>query len=69
MFVTGNHFQPSLMYEGNDGAYPNEAHFWCSTIRYALGLTHINPTRLERLDGDEHSSLIKTFVNYGRKKL
>jgi hypothetical protein len=48
----------SLKFAGYDGAYPGEAH----------SLSHKYSTRLESLARDKHSSLLRTFVNYGRKK-
>jgi len=32
------------------------------------GVTHNHYTRLEKLARDKHSSLLRTFVNYGHKK-
>jgi hypothetical protein len=32
LFVPGKPFQPSLMFAGKAGAYPNEAPFRCSTL-------------------------------------
>ncbi len=34
----------------------------------APGLTHKHQNRLRRLVGEKHSSLLRTFVNYGHKK-
>jgi hypothetical protein len=51
------------------GAYPSEALFRCFTVGMTpLGLTHKHSTRLERLDRDKHSSLLRKSVNYSRKK-
>ncbi len=50
------------------GAYPSETPFRCPTLRQAPGLTHKQQTSLERLATDKHSSLLRTFVNYVRKK-
>jgi hypothetical protein len=33
-----------------------------------LDLAHKHKTRLAKLARDKHSSLLRTFVNYGRKK-
>ncbi len=60
-------FQPSLMFAGNDRAFPIEAPFRCSTLGQAPGLAHKHQTMLERLATDKHSSLLRIFVNYGRK--
>ncbi len=40
----------------------------CSNLWLAPGLIHKHYTRLERPARDKHSSLVQTFVNYGRKK-
>ncbi len=40
----------------------------CYKTFYGSGLTRNYQTRLERLAGDEHSSFLCKFVNYGRKK-
>jgi hypothetical protein len=40
MFVLGKHFQPSLMFVGKAGVYPNGAPFKYSTLGYAPGLAH-----------------------------
>ncbi len=42
--------------------------FGSSTLGQAPGLTHKHQNRLERLGKDKHSSLVRKFVNYGRKK-
>ncbi len=39
-----------------------------SPLGQALGLTHKHLTRLERLARDKPSSLLRIFINYGRKK-
>jgi hypothetical protein len=39
-FVPGKAFQPSVMFAGMARAYPSEAHFRCSTLRQASGLSH-----------------------------
>jgi hypothetical protein len=48
------------MFAGKAGAYPSEASFRCSTLGHWTGL--------ERLARDKHSSLLRKFVNCGRKK-
>ncbi len=55
------------MFEGKARVYPGEALFRSSTLGYAPGLTHKYYTELEWLAKDKHSSILKTFVNYGRK--
>jgi hypothetical protein len=52
------------MFVGKAGAYPIE-----EPLRYSTpGLAHKQQTSLESLARDKHSSLIRTFVNYGGKK-
>ncbi len=53
MFLLDKPFQPSLMFAGMAGAYKSEVPFRCSTS----------------LGKDKHVSLLRKFVNYGRKKL
>jgi hypothetical protein len=67
-FVPVKSFQPSLMFAGKAGAYPCEAHFRCSTLGYAPGLTHKHKTRLQRLARDKYSSLLSKGVTNNRKK-
>ncbi len=57
VLVPGKPFQPSLM-------SANKAR--CFT-RVGSGLNQKHYTRLERLNRDKHSSLLRTLVNYGRK--
>ena len=52
----------------NAGAYQSVTPLGCSTLGQALGPTHKHQTRLERLARDERSSLLRIFVNDGRKK-
>ncbi len=68
MFVPGKTPQPSVMFAGKAGDYLSEAPFKRSALRYAPGLTNKHYTRLERLAGDKHSSLLRESVNYDRKK-
>ncbi len=63
MFVPGKSFKPSLMFVDKAGVYPSEA-----TSRIGTGLTHKHKTRMEKFARDEHSSLLRTFVNYRHKK-
>jgi hypothetical protein len=53
VFVPGKPFQPGLVFAGEARNLNG------GTLRY---------TRLVRLTRDEHSSLLRTFVNYDRKK-
>ncbi len=39
-----------------------------STLGYAPGLAHKHYTRLERLARDKQCSLLRKYINYGRKK-
>ncbi len=56
------------MFVGKAGAYPIEEPFRFSTLGQAPGFAHKQYTRLERLVGEKHSSLLQKFVSYGRKK-
>ncbi len=56
-------FQPSLMFESEA-----RASFRHSTLRQAPGFICKHQTRLEWPARDKHSSLLRKFVNYGRKK-
>ncbi len=70
MFVPARAFQPSLMFVSMAGAYPCEDLFRCSTLEWTPGLTHKhNRTGLERPVRDKHTSLLRTIVNYRRKKV
>ncbi len=59
MFVPGKPFQPSLRLSDKAD----------STLEQAPGVTLKFLTRLERLAWGKHYSLLRTFVNYGLKKL
>jgi hypothetical protein len=50
------------------GAYPSEAPFRYSPLGQAASLAHKHYPRLEMLARVIHSSLLRKFVNYGRKK-
>ncbi len=67
MFVTGKPFQPGLIFLSKVVAYTSEAPFRCYT-RVGCCLTGDHQTRLKRLASDKHSSLLRTFVNYGSTK-
>ncbi len=47
---------------------PSEAPFGCSPLGKGPGLNHKHYLSLIRLSRDKHSSLLRTFANYGRKK-
>ncbi len=49
VFVPNKPLQPSLIFSGKARVYPSEAHFRCSTLGQAPGLTHKYQTRLEGL--------------------
>ncbi len=68
MFVTGKPFQPSLIFVGKARNFPySGVHFKCST-HVGSSLIHKHWTILEGIATDKPSSLLRTFVNYGRKK-
>jgi hypothetical protein len=56
------------MLMGKAGDYFRETTFRCSTLGKAPGLTQYDKKRLERFDGDKHSSLSRTIISYDRKK-
>ncbi len=61
--------KPTLMFVGKARSLPQSgAHERCITLVGSV-LNHNNQTRLERPARDQHSSLLRTFVNYGRKKV
>ncbi len=68
MFILGKLFQPSLMFVGKASCLPlsggHEGYF----TQVGSGLTCKHYTRLEKFASDKHSSLLRKFVNYGRKK-
>jgi hypothetical protein len=66
--VPGKPFQCSLMFASKAEAYLSETPFLCST-RVGCGLTCKHYARLERLARDKNSSLFRSFVKYGFKKL
>ncbi len=56
------------MFGSKAGAYPSEAPFRFFTLVWAPGLTNKYLTRLERFAKDKHSTLLRIFKNYDRKK-
>ncbi len=50
------------------GAYPRVQNLKVSSIGVGSCFTNKYQTRLERLSRDKHSGLLRTFVNYVRKK-
>ncbi len=68
MFVRGGLFQPKLTFVGKARSLPHYgAGERCFTQIYYI-LTCKHSTRLEKPAKDKHPSLIRTFINYGRKK-
>ncbi len=63
MFVPGNPFQPSRIFERKAVVCSSKTPIW-----KALNLIYEHQTRLELLPGYKHSSLLLTVVNYGCKK-
>ncbi len=59
MFVPGKLFQNSLMFEGNDGAYPREEHLKVASLRVGFGLILEHKTRLEKLARDKLTKIRK----------
>jgi hypothetical protein len=68
MFVHGKLFHPCLMFVSKVVAYMSGAPEMNPTLGQAPSPTHKYLTRLERLACDKPTSLLRTFVNYGRKK-
>ncbi len=66
MFVPGKPFQPILMFVGEARSLPKSGAPEGSFTRVGSGLTRKYWTRVERLARDKHSSVLVTFVNYGR---
>jgi hypothetical protein len=68
VFAPSNPFQPGLMFVGKVKSQPERG----SSFRYSTwvgySLSHTYKARLERLVSEKHSSLLRTFVNYERKK-
>ncbi len=65
MLVPGRLFQPCLMFWVRPGAYLYDLDRCFTRVGSGLTCKH---TRLESLDKDNYSSLLRTVVNYGRKK-
>ncbi len=51
----------------NTSTYLSQTFLRYPTLGNAPGLIHKQQIRLEKLARDLHSSLVRTFVNYGRK--
>jgi hypothetical protein len=56
------------MFVAKAGAYHREEQLKCTALGLAPGLSYKQWTRLERPARDKHFSLLRKFVNYGRKK-
>ncbi len=67
MFVPGKLFQPSQMFVGEPRTYPSEVPFRWYTLGKVPCLTYKDSTSFERLAKEKHSSLLRKFVNNGRK--
>ncbi len=67
MFVHGKPFQPSLLFVGKAKSLPYGGAPERFFNRVGSCFTKRHYIRLERLLMDKHSSLLRTFVNYGRK--
>ncbi len=61
-------FQLSLMFVVKARSLPQSGSSERSITRVGSGLTGKHQTRLENLARDKHSSLLRNFINYGRKK-
>jgi hypothetical protein len=56
------------MFVRKAGAYPGGAPERSSPVGHDLSLTNKHLARLGKFAMVKHSSLLRTFVNYGRKK-
>ncbi len=63
MFVIVTHFLPSLTIASKDGSYPL---YRVSRVGYSLA--YKQKTRMQVVDIDKHSSLLRLGFNYDRKK-
>ncbi len=68
MFVHGKHFQTSLLFVGKVRSLPYSGAPESLFNRAGSCFANRQLTRLKSLAMDKHSSLLRTFVNYGRKK-
>ncbi len=69
VFLPGKQLQPSLMFVSKAKAYPSKTPFRFSLLGQTSGLTHKHWPMLERPAMDKHFSLLRTLVNYERKKV
>ncbi len=69
VFIPGKQFLPYLMFVNKSRAYPCETPLRCSPLGQVPRLTHKRWPMLEKPAIDKHSSLLRTLVNYERKKV
>jgi hypothetical protein len=69
VFLPGKQLQPSLMFVSKAKACPSKTPFRFSPLGQVPRLTHKRWPMLEKPAMDKHSSLLRTFVNYERKKV
>jgi hypothetical protein len=68
VFVLHKPFQLNKRFVDKAGAYLRVDHFECNLLGLTPGLSYKYWTRLERPTSDKHSSVLRKFVNSGRKK-
>jgi hypothetical protein len=68
VFVPGKLFQPSLIFEGKSGACPISIVSKRRVTRVASGFICKHLTRMDKIAKSKHSSLLRKFLNYVRKK-
>ncbi len=68
MFVSVRPLQPSLIFVGKTRSLPKRCTFHLLHSRVGSSLTCTHYTKPQRLAVDKRSSLLRKFVNYGRKK-
>jgi hypothetical protein len=69
MFVLGKPFHLNLMFVGEARRLPYSGTPERRFTRVGSGLTRKHLCKLERLDWDKHSSLLRKSLNYSCKKL
>jgi len=62
-------YRPSLMFVVEARSRHESGATERCFARVSSGLIHNHWARLEMLTGDKHSSLLRTFINNGRKKV
>jgi hypothetical protein len=68
MFVHGQPFQPSLLFVGKTRNLPYSGAPERFFNRVGSFFTSIHQLGWKGLPGNKHSSLLRQFINYGRKK-